>query len=332
MTRRRAILSLVAAAAMVAAHGPAFGDDLLGTGRALIPPPVERMVRKGLQYLAETQQPNGHWAGQRGNEPGVVGMAVLAFLAHGQDPEYGEYAEVIKRALDDLMENANPQNGYMGNSMYNHGFATLALAEAYGRVQDERLGPALENAVECILASQKSNAQGGWRYSPQSTDADTTVSGACLVALFAAKNAGVKVPDEAIESALDFYRRCHSPDGGFGYTDSGSSSPPRTAIGVLVFALAHERDNALFKRGLARLKAMGTQSNYPYYQLYYEAQAAFQADAEYWERWNKRNTRTLQQTQARRGCWTGPHGETFSTAAALLSMALNYRYLPIYER
>jgi hypothetical protein len=32
------------------------------------------------------------------------------------------------------------------------------------------------------------------------------------------------------------------------------------------------------------------------------------------------------------GGWNGNYGTTFSTSSALLSLALNYRYLPIYER
>ena len=32
------------------------------------------------------------------------------------------------------------------------------------------------------------------------------------------------------------------------------------------------------------------------------------------------------------GGWTGNFGGSFATSASLLSLALNYRYLPIYER
>jgi hypothetical protein len=92
--------------------------------------------------------------------------------------------------------------------MYNHGFATLALAEAYGMVDEPRLGPALESAVRLIVASQSKNAFGAWRYSPTSQDADTTVSGAQMVALFAARNAGIGVPEEAIQKGLRFYLNC----------------------------------------------------------------------------------------------------------------------------
>ena len=40
----------------------------------------------------------------------------------------------------------------------------------------------------------------------------------------------------------------------------------------------------------------------------------------------------LHATQTPDGNWEGPIGSTFATAGSLLSLALNYRYLPIYER
>jgi hypothetical protein len=66
--------------------------------------------------------------------------------------------------------------------------------------------------------------------------------------------------------------------------------------------------------------------------LYYAAQAFFQASPEAWNDWNRKNVKTLQSTQNDDGSWDGQFGPTFSTAASLLSLALNYRYLPIYER
>ena len=47
--------------------------------------------------------------------------------------------------------------------IYNHGFATLALAEAHGMVNDKRLGKALKNAVALTVSSQKRNPMGSWR-------------------------------------------------------------------------------------------------------------------------------------------------------------------------
>ncbi|MBT6849795.1 MAG: squalene--hopene cyclase, partial [Opitutae bacterium] len=48
--------------------------------------------------------------------------------------------------------------------------------------------------------------------------------------------------------------------------------------------------------------------------------------------WNSKNVKRLLATQSEDGSWNGNYGKAFSTSAALLSLALNYRYLPIYER
>ena len=103
--------------------------------------------------------------GSAGKQPAIAGLAVLAMLAHGDDPNSGPYATAIKRGLDFLLKSQDSRTGYIGSSMYNHGFATLALAESYGAVQDDRLGPALEKAVALSLSSQLRNPAGAWRYS-----------------------------------------------------------------------------------------------------------------------------------------------------------------------
>ena len=56
--------------------------------------------------------------------------------------------------------------------------------------------------MRCIVTSQDQNPHGAWRYQPTAKDADVSVSGAMLVALLAARNAGIGVPDSNIERAL----------------------------------------------------------------------------------------------------------------------------------
>lgn len=310
------------------AEPPALDPD------AAVSPAVEQMYVRGLGFLLRTQDAGGFWTGQRGREPGVVGLAVLAMLAHGDDPNVGPQREALSKALDFILSQADPQSGYIGNSMYNHGFATLALAEAYGAVDDDRLGPALRRAVNLILTAQSRNAAGAWRYSPTANDADTTVSGAVLVALFAARNAGIGVPEPAIDKALAFYRRVQNSDGGFGYANRGSSNLPRSAIGVLAFALAKRRESSECKAGVRYLaqRLFDKESSYYYYYIYYVSQALFQADVDVWRKWNEYNIRNLASLQSPDGSWLGRNGPAFSTSAALLSLAVNYRYLPIYER
>ncbi len=294
---------------------------------------LDKMYVRGLQFLQKSQAPEGYWSdAQYGREPAVVGLAVVSMLAHGDDPNSGPYNQAIKRGLNYVLSQMNKSTGYIGKSMYNHGFATLSLAEAYGAVSDPRLGPALEMAVKVIVSSQKKNPFGAWRYAPESTDADSTVSGAQMVALFAARNAGIGIPEEAIQKGLKYFLQCQTPEGGFGYTSNTGPNGARAAIGCLVFALAREKNSAAFKSGFRYLQNAPNQNYYQQYYIYYASQAFFHAAPDSWQPWNRKNMETLAASQEADGSWGGQFGSAFSTAASLLSVALNYRYLPIYER
>lgn len=301
-------------------------DTLSGTD-------LDRIYVKGLQYLASTQTEEGAWPDRPyGAEVGVVGLCITAMLAHGDDPNTGPYSSNIRRGLDFIFKQQNKETGYIGRSMYNHGFATLAIAEAYGAVEDSRLGPALERAIRLITSSQDRNPQGAWRYSPESQDADTTVSGAQIVAMFAARNAGLAVSEESIQKGLRFLQKCQTPEGGIGYTSASGPNGTRSAITVLCYALAKDKNSPVYTGALRFLQRAPTESSYQHYNLYYSSQAFFHAGPELWKEWNSKNIRTLRASQNADGSWDGSFGATFATCGSLLSMALNYRYLPIYER
>ena len=290
---------------------------------------------RGLNFLQVKQEDSGGWRDSSyGSEPGVMGMAILAFLSRGDDPEFGPYSNAISRSVQAILKKQNQETGYIGSSMYNHGFATLALAEFYGMTNDQRIGPALLKATRLILSAQTRNPKGGWRYSPESKDADTTVSGAQMVALFAARNAGIQVPDEAIEKGKLFILSCQDDSGGFGYQTSSGANLPRTAIGSLVLSLARETKTPAYEKSVNYLRqnAKFGDQGHKFYSLYYTAQAMFRASPGDWNSWNLENVRRLKSSQLEDGSWNGNYGNSFATSSALLSMALNYRYLPIYER
>ncbi|MEK7684444.1 MAG: prenyltransferase/squalene oxidase repeat-containing protein [Verrucomicrobiota bacterium] len=312
---------------------PALGQELFVEKSDIAPTEVDRVYVKGLRYLVRTQTTEGHWTEMPyGSEPAVVGLAIVSMLAHGDDPNFGPYSQPIRRGLEFILKQMNKETGYIGKSMYNHGFSTLALAEAYGAVDDARLGPALEQAVKLIVTCQAKNPLGAWRYSPDSMDADTTVSGAQMVALLAARNAGIAVPEEAIRKGLRFFLNCQTPDGGFGYTQGSAPNAARTAIGCLTLALAKEKNLPAYQSAFNFLQKTPPESGFQQYYLYYASQAFFQASPEAWQTWNRKNIKALAAAQNAEGGWDGQFGATFSTAASLLSLALNYRFLPIYER
>jgi hypothetical protein len=339
----------LAASLVILAFGPirpAHSQPPTAPSGEVVPRDIREMYDKGLQYLAATQNERGDWAGGGEQGPGVTGMALLAFLASGEDPNFGLYSNPIRKALRSIINAQDAKTGFFGMSMYHHGFAMLALAEAYGAVDERNLWPdgkptrtigqALELAVRSAITSQKSNPTNAWRYSPSGRDADTSVSGAVLVGLLAARNAGIEVPDEAIDKAVAYFKSMTSKSGEVGYSGLGGfgESTARTSIATLAYAVARRKDLNEYKATLGYLKQRVDQpaNGYAEYARYYEAQALFQGDLESWERWNKLLVRQLKEAQAPDGSFRGQFGSTISTSLSLLALALNYRFLPIYER
>jgi hypothetical protein len=313
---------------------------------------VREIYEKGLEWMIANQSENGDWQSANNPGPGATGLCLMAFLAYGEDPNFGIHQQPIQRGLQALIRDQDPRTGYLGGSMYHHGFATLALAEAYGAV-DERnfwtdskvpeaqrrsLGEALELAVRTSITSQDKNSTGGWRYAPNSSDADTSVSGAILVSLLAARNAGIEVPDKNIDRAISYFTSMTSKSGQVAYAGGlggYDESQARISIATLVYAIAGRKDLKEFKACATFLKAkdaIKVGDHYGEYTAYYKAQALFQADSEAWEKWNKVLIKELKQTQKADGHFDGSFGPSVATSMSLLSLALNFRFLPIYER
>jgi len=326
----------------------------------VVPRDVREMYEKGIRYLAASQSQDGSWSGGYGG-PGVTGMCVMTFLASGEDANFGIYSGNIRRGLRNIVAGQDPKTGIYGadqghTSMYNHGFAMLAVAEAYGAVDDSglwdnvaenavgrnvtsnqkrSLGESLELAVRGAITSQKKNKFGGWRYGPDARDADTSVSGAVMVGLLAARNAGIEVPDEAIDRGVAYFKSMTSPSGQVAYSGLGfDDSITRTSIAMLVYAVARRKDMTEYKSTMSSLtnRLEETPQNYLRYTQYYEAQALFQGDVDAWGKWNKNLIRELKDSQKEDGSFSGDFDGAVDTALSLLAMALNFRFLPIYER
>ena len=329
---------LLACGGMLSAQDPS-----LRFGGA-IPQEVDTIYERGLAWLAANQQEDGDWqnTGQAG--PGVTGICLMAFLASGEDPNFGRYAGNVRRAIRGIVSKQDPSTGYIQGSMYHHGFAMLALAEAYGTVDETRLwsesdskskplSQVLDLAIRCAATAQKNNRFGGWRYSPDARDADTSVTGAVLMGLLACRNAGLDVPDETIETALDYMCRCTGRDGSVAYYGTGGmgESMNRSSIATLVLSVAKKKDTEEFPLVLKHISSRleHQERTYPEYFRYYMAQALFQGDYESWQKWNGAVVRQLHEGQATDGSFPGG---AYGTGMSLLALGLNYRFLPIYER
>ncbi|MDX9912840.1 MAG: terpene cyclase/mutase family protein [Phycisphaerales bacterium] len=312
-------------------------------------PALSSAVR-GMAWLVSQQETDGSWsAGRYGKNVAITALASLALMSDGNLPGRGEYGQAVERGLDFVLTNC-AENGLIASDaangpMYGHGFATLFLGEVYGMTagggdtaRAARLHEALVKAVRLIEQTQ--NDEGGWRYNPVPYDADVSVTICQVMALRAARNAGIEVSKEVIDRAVDYVRRCQNPDGGFKYQlDTGTSAWPRSAAGVASLYYAGIYEDDAIDRGLDYLinNAMpgqgATSRAHYHYGHYYAVQTMYLAGGRYWARWWPEIRDELVQTQVDDGRWEDRAvGDVYATAMSLIILQMPKRYLPIFQK
>lgn len=316
-----------------------------------ITPELDATITRGLAYLAAQQDPDGGFGGgSYGKNVAVTALACLAFMADGNLPGRGPYAEVVSKGIEYILANTS-QNGLIAadaanGPMYGHGFATLFLGEVYGMTVggadtrlSARLYEALSKAVRLIEQSQ--NTEGGWRYNPVPYDADTSVTICQIMALRSARNAGLDVPKATVDRAVDYVKRCQNPDGGFRYqNDPGASAWPRTAAGISSLYYAGVYEDEALERGLNYIDSQApfpgpalARPSHFYYGHYYSVQAMYLAGGDRWAAFWPRIREELISTQSIDGAWVDPSvGSSYGTAMALIILQMPKRYLPIFQR
>jgi hypothetical protein len=299
-------------------------------------------VQRGLIYLKGQQNSDGSFGrGQYGRHVGITALCALAFMADGNLPGRGPYGGQVEAALRFVLDHATDSGLLAAETshgpMYGHGFAALFLGEIYGmNPQDHRVREALVKAVELIVGTQ--NEEGGWRYNPVPYDADISVTICQVMALRSARNAGIRVPKETIDRAVEYVRNCQNTDGGFRYMiRTGASAWPRTAAGVasLFYAGIYEDDS--IDRGLDYLldNAMPGRAltgQHYFYGHYYAVQAMYLAGGRYWEQWWPAVRDELIAKQDIDGGYFSNYGGAYATAMSLIVLQMPKRYLPIFQK
>jgi hypothetical protein len=268
---------------------PARADEL--------PKEYRDTVAKGLKFLVSQQAKDGHWEAFGGQYPvSMTGLCGLALLMEGSNLREGKYRDNLRRAVNWLL-NHSGANGQIGSAdlpgeagryMFGHGYALLFLACAYGEEGDrdrrQTLEAALTRAVKFSRAAQTS--RGGWGDLSAKDGADfdegsmTTIQ---LQALYAARDAGIVVPDATFKDAMRYLRDATDPTGGVLYSvggGCGGARPPVTAAAVLCGIGAGDYDSKRLKGWLkfthANMQPIGDRrQGVDEYTHYYFAQVAY---------------------------------------------------------
>jgi hypothetical protein len=321
------------------------GEDAEKSAGKLVTPAAQRAIDRGLALLAVRQRDDGSLGSgsYRGNVA-VVSLAGMAWMAGGSTPGRGRHGAEVALALDYILANTQ-ESGYVNNPqfehlgpMYGHGFATLFLAECCGMSPRPALREKLAKAVKLIVATQ--NEQGGWRYYPQRMDADISVTVCQMMALRAARNAGIFVPPETIDRAVGYVKKSQNPDGGFIYqlSQGGESAFPRSAAAVVGLYSAGIYEGQEVAKGMQYLMPFLPQpgvvrrETYYFYGHYYAALAMWQAGGPSWDHWYPAVRDDLIGRQRTDGSWIDPISAEFATAMACLILEMPNNYLPIFQR
>ncbi|GEM_PF-1488742 len=341
-------------------------------------PQTEDAVRKALEWLQHHQGPDGRWdasgfdtccrggtkctgPGNTDYNVGVSGLAMLAFLAHGETASKpGTYQDTVRRGLS-WLKGQQSADGCIGpkapeKHLYNHAIAAMALAEAVG-MGEYGYGDSAQKAVNYLLSCQNpAEKGGGWRYRNYNLPGeekgchginDTSVTGWAVMALKSARMAELTVPDDAFTRAdawLDSVYEAQDYKGVFGYLrkDNGKlglvhqEGYTTTSVGVLV-KLLMGRNKGVSEGAATLLERTPDWKNPNLYYWYYATLALFQTGGESWVRWNKPMKEALCNHQERQGCqegswdpaqdtWGGEGGRVYTTAMGALCLEVYYRY------
>ncbi len=330
----------------------------------------ELALKRGLEWLARNQGPQGNW---ESNDLGLVSLGALAFLADGHLPGRGKYGDTVQRALDYVMKNSKP-SGLLNiadpqRDMYNHGLATFVLGQAHGMTHDQRISKVLEQALRLIANTQARD--GGWDYRAhrQSYGHDLSLVVMQAKALRSAVDSGLEVRGDVIQMAIQSVRekyragngaralddpRLKEGPGQFTY-DGHNGTTAMAAAGVVCMQEFGQYDDWRIAKNMETIQETVKKLREPKqgegtvtldaYTLYYVGQALYQVGGKYWEDCYPilRNNLVISQTRKANdtgedGAWRdtryvtgGRPGHLFGTSVACFILAIPNRYLPILQ-
>ena len=349
---------LLAAAALAAgiffsirpimADPPADSPPRVAQDTVQVDAPTEAAIRGALRYLTTQQMPSGSFVHDENHQAALTAYALIAFMSAGEVPGEGEFGHTVTQGEDFLLDCCRP-DGYIAaatgeNNMYGHGIGTICLAEMYGESTNPAVRPKLERAIKLIVSCQ--NAQGGWRYPPKIGDADLSVTVLQVVALRAAKNAGIDVPQATIDRAVDYVKSCRDRDsaGGFDY-QPGSLQPgfARTAAAIYSLQVCGLYDDPMVAAGSNYLRDARDQGQWQQYFTYgnfYAAPAEYMIGGAEWTDWYNGIHDLLMSrkiTQGDQTYWTPMDGgagvnSVYATSVYTMILSMPFHYIPLYQR
>jgi hypothetical protein len=278
----------------------------------------------------------------------MTGMAGIALLAEGSTTTQGKYAPNIRAAVDFLLAKSR-KNGLIGDDnddryTYGHGFGLLFLSQVLGEEEDEaRREDLIDVMTRAVLfCGQAQTKAGGWGYisAKDGNDFDegsTTITQ--VQALRGCRNAGIPVPKEIIDKAVEYIHKCaiNGGSGGIQYNiQGGGGRPPISAAAIACLFNASEYDDKFVPNLLAysdkHLGNLTSNDGHWHYAHYYYSQVKYRQGGKDWEEYRNRLFLRLIKEQGNDGAWSGNIGKVYLTSINLTILQIENGALPIYMR
>jgi hypothetical protein len=279
----------------------------------------------------------------------MTAMAGIALLCEGSTATQGKYAPNVRRAVDYLLSQAQP-NGLIGDPKqddrytYGHGFSMLFLSQILGEEEDvDRRAELVDVLTRAVVFTGRAQTKaGGWGYVSAEDGQDfdegsTTITQ--VQGLRGCRNAGIPVPREIIDKAIAYIRNCTLPDGGVQYNSRGGGGRPAiTAAAIACLFNAGEYDSeyvprlqAYCKKNLSNISNRGF--GHWHYAHYYYAQVRYREGGESWDEYRDQIVARLVREANADGSWSqGYIGPVYTTSINLTILQLENAALPIYQR
>jgi hypothetical protein len=311
---------------------------------------LKRVTDRGLEWLVKNQSGMGAWTAQGSQYPtAMTALAGMAFLCEGSTTTQGKYSPQIRKAVDYLLSRRRP-NGLIGDPnrddryTYGHGFGMLFLSQVLGEEEDaERREDLIKTLTEAVkFCGQAQTKSGGWGYVSAKDGSDfdegsTTITQ--VQGLRGCRNAGIVVPKEIIDKAIDYIHKCTTSNGGVTYQlRGGGERPAISAAAIACLYNAGEYDSAYVPKVLdyckKNLDNMGNSSfGHWEYAHYYYSQVMYRQGGKTWEEYRDKIYAKLIAEVAADGTWNKDSvGPVYSTSINLAILQLEKATLPIYQR
>lgn len=313
----------------------------------LVTPAAKKAIDKGLNFLIRSQVKAGRNRGAFGNNGISSGVATaslggLAMMCAGHAPGQGPFGKAIDLCTEFVLANVR-DTGYISKrdegareNMYGHGFSMLFLSQAYGMTQKAEIGDKLRKAVK--LTCQSQNNQGGWRYQPNKSDADLSITVCQIMGLRGARDAGIDVPDEVRKKCIEYVQKSQNSNGSFRYTmQGGHTTFAMTAAGVTSLYSSGIYEGEQVEKALdylMKFKPNGAQQagGHYFYSNYYAVQAMWHAGGKYWDEWYPLIREQLIKNQSPEGSWRSSEaGPEFGAAMACIILQMPLNYVPVFS-